>query len=235
MSAPVAVATERDLDNLMFRDWIAAKAGVYAMPGVGQILRLQMRDHVLLQASDAMRTKGVPFGVADVVRRGRRLRGPEHRDMQMPVTLRRVARRYDNPRIVWAAEQQRRRLFPIYCEWLGSAGEDPSSTSSLDIYLVPYMGRATFADFALLATWVPRISPGLMWALFRASPRRATQLFVQWTEKGEIARFAAIKNELSALAEMEEGTPREEDLWFVLRWVERYVALQAEEGELTNG
>lgn len=183
--------TLRDLDNACFLDHIAFQAGYWGYPGTG-LCRVELDRGAVLRVTDPVGDEARSITMVEMLQQGRRRSGLCVRRMRPAVPLAQLRRRAGAQRLLLEAELQRRRLYPLWIEWMKEQTREPYDVVDSDMHILRYLPKVRFDDIAVIARLLPRIGPGMLWALFHASSTKATRLMAGWAAAGEHERFRDI-------------------------------------------
>jgi hypothetical protein len=168
------------LDNACFLDWLATLAGYYHVPDRRSVFRVELDRGAVLRVTDAVGDQVIPLSVAELREQGVRCGGLTIA-RQHPVTpLAELREHGASLRLALEAKLQRGRLYPLWIRWIEE--------------------QSRFDDLVVIARHLPRIGPGMMWSLFRASSLHAALLFDERLDAGEPERLRDLGGAFQELA-----------------------------------
>lgn len=184
--------TLRDLDNACFLDWIAMRAGYWIHPRESGLCRVELDRGAVLRVTGPVFNDPVSITMAEMQQHGTRRSGLTVRRMRPAAPLAQLRRRAGAQRMLLETELQRRRLYPLWIDWMVEQTQGEYDVRDSDCHILRYLPKARFDDLVVVAQLLPSIGPGLMWSLFRLSVTKATRLFARWAAAGEHERFRHI-------------------------------------------
>ena len=192
--------TEPDLDNACFLDWLATLAGYYRVPDRRGVFRVELDRGAVLRVTDAVGDEVIPLSVVELRETGVRSGGLTVARQHPATPLAELREQFGPHRLALEAELQRRRLYPLWIRWIEEQTREPYDVRDSDMYILRFLPQPRFADLVVIARHLPRIGPGMMWSLFRASSLHAALLFDEWLDAGEPERFRDLGGAFQQLA-----------------------------------
>lgn len=195
------------LDNAIFLDWFASLAGIYRRSEAEAIYRLELDRGAVLRVTNYFNPTPVALTVLELLQRSG-YHSPLTLARRRPaVSLTKLRRRGRARRLALEATLQRSRLYPFWLKWMTAHSPGQYDFRDNDRYILRFLPEASFDDLVVVAKHVPRVGPGLTWALFRADACNAAMLFEEWIAFGQHERFRDLAEQLPMLAADYVATP----------------------------
>lgn len=207
MHPTTSLPSRQLLDHVGFRDWVATRAGFYHMPDGGGLISVALDRGGPLRVTKPLSGDPLPLTILEVFDKGRYVTGLDVARTIPALSLTKLRRRQGLRRLMLETELQRKRLLPLWLQWLADAAKAKDAVLGLDLWALKHLRSATFAELAYMAGLIPTIGSRMVWALVRADAGRAVELFLHWANAGEHAHFHGLGDTLTEIVEASVDSP----------------------------